>query len=86
MSAAAEIDKPTTTSEGMTGADRLKELSALMDGIGVAMLTSRRPDGRLVSRAMKLSGRERGVDLAFVTSTASHKLDELRYDPHVNVA
>ncbi|KAI9216361.1 hypothetical protein BC828DRAFT_409536, partial [Blastocladiella britannica] len=77
----------STTSPAVTTTDtRIKELAALMDGIGVAMLTSRRPDGRLVSRAMKLSGRERNVDLAFVTSTASHKLDELRYDPHVNVA
>ncbi|KAI9220075.1 hypothetical protein BC828DRAFT_406139 [Blastocladiella britannica] len=76
----------TTSPTTSTTESRIKELAALMDGIGVAMLTSRRPDGRLVSRAMKLSGRESSVDLAFVTSTASLKLDELRYDPHVNVA
>jgi general stress protein 26 len=66
-----------------------KDLDALYDLIGdieIAMLTTRRPDGHLVSRPMATQDREDDADLWFVTDIDSHKLDELEQDPHVNVS
>ena len=65
---------------------KLDDLYALIDGIDVAMLTTRRADGHLVSRAMQTQARRAHADLWFVTDVDSHKLDELATDPHVNVA
>lgn len=66
-----------------------KELDLLYDMIAdldTAMLTTRRPDGHLVSRAMANQKHAPGADLWFVTSESTHKLDELDNDPHVNLA
>ena len=65
---------------------KLDALYALIDGIEVAMFTTRRPDGSLVSRPMQVQERTAGTDLWFVTNIESHKLDELAHDPHVNLA
>jgi general stress protein 26 len=64
----------------------LKELYDLIDGIEIAMFTTRRPDGHLVSRPMATQTQAEGTDLWFVTDIESHKLDELEFDPHVNLA
>jgi general stress protein 26 len=69
-----------------TTAKKLDELYKLIDGIEVAMFTTRRPDGQLVSRPMATQERVTGVDLWFVTDISSHKLDDLATDPHVNLA
>ena len=52
----------------------------------VAMMTTRRADGHLVSRAMATQKPAPGADLWFVTSSETHKLEELEADPHVNLA
>lgn len=65
---------------------RVDDLYELIDGIEVAMLTTRRPDGQLVSRAMQTQRRTAGADLWFVTSIESQKFEELASDPHVNVS
>lgn len=65
---------------------RIDDLYDLIDGIEVAMLTTRRRDGNLVSRAMQTQRRTAGADLWFVTRTDSQKFDELAFDPHVNVS
>ena len=65
---------------------RLKELYALIEGIEIAMFTTRRADGRLVSRPMATQTQAEGSDLWFVTDIESHKLDELDFDPQVNLA
>ena len=65
---------------------KLDELYKLIDGIQVAMFTTRRADGHLVSRPMATQERVTGVDLWFVTDISSHKLDDLATDPHVNLA
>ena len=62
------------------------ELRALIDHIEIAMFTTRRADGRLVSRPMATQARAAGADLWFVTSTETDKLDELESDPNVNLA
>jgi len=64
----------------------IEELYDLIEGIEVAMFTTRRPDGHLVSRPMQTQRRTEGADLWFATNLESHKLDELAFDPHVNVA
>ena|ERR1051326_7224033 len=65
---------------------RIDDLYDLIDGIEVAMFTSRRRDGHLVSRAMQTQRRTAGADLWFVASVESNKFEELAADPHVNVS
>jgi general stress protein 26 len=65
---------------------KLDELYDLIEGIEIAMFTTRRSDGHLVSRPMATQERVSGADLWFVTDVSSHKLDELGFDPHVNLA
>jgi general stress protein 26 len=65
---------------------KLDDLYALIDGIEVAMFTTRRRDGELVSRPMQVQRRTRGTDLWFMTNVETHKLDELAHDAHVNLA
>jgi len=57
-----------------------------IDAIEIAMMTTRRPDGHLWSRAMATQKRAAGADLWFVTLEGSGKLDEIAFDPHVNLS
>jgi len=66
--------------------DDLNKLYEMIDSLEIAMLTTRRPDGHLVSRAMATQKRAAGADLWFVTYDESPKLAELQHDPHVNLA
>ena len=65
---------------------KLDDLYELIDGIEMAMMTTRRPDGRLVSRPMQTQKRTAGCDLWFVTNWYADKLDEIAVDPNVNLA
>jgi len=65
---------------------KLKDLYDLIEGIEIAMFTTRRPDGQLVSRPMATQTQAEGTDLWFVTDVESNKQDELEFDPHVNLA
>lgn len=65
---------------------KLDDLYDLIDGIETAMLTTRTIDGALVSRPLQTQKRTDGMDLWFMTSTETHKVDELRANPEVNVA
>src|SRR4029079_18884028 len=60
---------------------KLDDLYKLIDGIEVAMFTTRRADGHLVSRPMATQERVTGVDLWFVTEISSHQLDDLAAYP-----
>jgi general stress protein 26 len=64
---------------------KIDELYELIGEIGTAMFTTRRADGRLVSRPMSTQQRNPIADLWFVTDIESHKLDELKSDQHVNL-
>lgn len=64
---------------------KLEQLYELIDGIEIAMLTSRTKTGALVSRPMQTQARRAGTDLWFMTSIASGKIDELVTDPQVNL-
>lgn len=65
---------------------KLDDLYKLIDGIEVAMMTTRRSDGQLVSRAMQTQERRGQADLWFVTDIESNKFEELAHDPQVNVS
>ena len=65
---------------------KIDELYTLVEDIEIAMFTTRRADGQLVSRPMATQERVRGADFWFVTDVSSHKLDELESDSHVNLA
>jgi len=64
----------------------IEKLHEMIEELEIAMLTTRRPDGRLVSRAMATQKRAPGADLWFVTSEDTHKVDELEEESHVNLA
>jgi general stress protein 26 len=65
---------------------KIQDLYDLIEGIEIAMFTTRRPDGHLVSRPMATQTQAEGTDLWFVTDIESNKLDELGFDPQVNLA
>ncbi len=67
-------------------ANRVEELHALLKEIEIAMLTTHRADGHLVSRPMALQKAAPGADLWFVTASDAGMVEELRADPHVNLA
>ena len=64
----------------------LDKFYGLIDDINVAMMTTRRPDGHLESRAMANQKRADGADLWFVTAEGSGKLRDIDQDPHINLA
>ena len=65
---------------------KLQKLFEMIEEIETAMMTTRRTDGHLVSRAMATQKRAPGADLWFVTDERSEKLREIENDPHVNLA
>jgi general stress protein 26 len=66
--------------------EELAQLYKMIDDLDTAMLTTRRQDGHLVSRAMANQKHAPGADLWFVTSNETGKIHDLEADPHVNLA
>ena len=64
----------------------LDKLYEQIDDIAIAMMTTRRPDGHMESRAMATQKRAAGADLWFVTRQDTAKLRDIGQDPHVNLA
>ena len=62
------------------------DLYKMIDELETAMLTTRRRDGHMVSRAMANQKHAPGADLWFVTIEGAAKLNEIANDPHVNLA
>lgn len=67
-------------------ATQLEKFYSLVDQIEIAMMTTRRPDGHLDSRAMANQKRAAGADLWFVTAEGTAKLRHLEADPHINLS
>jgi len=65
--------------------NELGKLYEMIDDLEIAMFTTRREDGHLVSRAMANQKHAPGADLWFVTMEDSGKLGDVRHDPHVNL-
>lgn len=66
--------------------DKLDRFSDLVRDIEVAMLTTRRADGLLVSRPMATQAFAEGADLWFVTLRTSPKVAEIAASPEVNLS
>ena len=64
----------------------LEKLYDQIDDIEIAMMTTRRADGHLQSRAMANQKRAAGADVWFVTLEDTEKLRDLAADPHVNLS
>jgi general stress protein 26 len=64
----------------------LGKLYEHIDDIEIAMMTTRRADGHLQSRAMATQRRTAGADLWFVTMAGTGKLADLAADPHVGLS
>lgn len=73
------MDSPTPTEK------KIDELYALIEKMEIAMMTTRRADGALVTRPMATQKRLPAADLWFVTDIDAHKVDELEADPNVNL-
>ena len=67
-------------------ATELDKFYEMVDDIEIAMMTTRRPDGHLESRAMASQKRAAGADLWFVSCEETAKLRDIASDPHVNLA
>ena len=65
---------------------KLKQFYDMVEDIDTAMFTTRRRDGHLVSRPMANQVASNGADLWFVTSKDTSKIEDLEYDPHVNLS
>ena len=66
--------------------EELRKLYDQIDEIEVAMMTTRRDDGHLQSRAMATQRRAPGADLWFVAREGTQKLADIAADPHVNLS
>ena len=64
----------------------LQKFYDMVEDIETAMMTTRRADGHLQSRAMANQRRADGADLWFVTREGSAKLADLAHDSHVNLS
>ena len=64
----------------------LEKLYEHIDDIEIAMMTTRRPDGHLQSRAMATQKRADGADLWFVTLDGGQKLRDIAADSHINLS
>lgn len=71
---------------GQAASRDLTQLYEHIDAIEIAMMTTRRTDGHLESRAMATQRRAGGADLWFVTMEGSGKLRDVESDPHVNLS
>ncbi len=65
---------------------KLQQFYDMVEDIEMAMFTTRRRDGQLVSRPMANQAAASGADLWFVTSRDASKLADLENDPHVNLS
>ena len=72
-----------TSHEHTSTEKKLNELYELIDDMEIALMTTRRPDGQLVTRPMATQEHGRLGDLWFVTNIETHKVDELEADPNV---
>jgi general stress protein 26 len=66
-------------------ASELEKFYELVYDIDTAMMTTRRADGHLRSRAMANQKRAAGADLWFVCRDGTAKLADLAQDPHINL-
>ena len=66
--------------------DSLEKLGKLIEGIDIAMLTTRLGDGRMISRPLRAQQLDAEGALWFITDRNSHKAEEIRLQPQVNAS
>jgi general stress protein 26 len=71
--------------DDLPASKKLEDLWEMVDDMEIAMLVTRRPDGRLVSRPMQVQRRTDDGHLWFMTNQEAHKVDEIEHDAHVNL-
>ncbi len=76
----------TNTHDDVPSAKKLDELHRLIDGIAIAMLTTRAADGGFNARPMATQEHSEGADVWFMTSVETQKVAEIEADSDVNVA
>lgn len=76
----------TDTTPTPATSEELAKLGKLIDKAKIGLVTTSNTDGHLVSRPMQVQQREFDGDLWFFTEDPSHKTDEVRVNPEVNVA
>jgi general stress protein 26 len=66
----------------------IQKIGELIDNVQIAMLTTVRRDGRLVSRPLRTieTAKPFNGELWFFVRASSHKADEVEAQPHVNLA
>jgi len=64
----------------------LEKFYAAIESIEISMMTTRRADGHLRSRAMANQKRAAGADLWFVCRDGSAKLADIAEDSHINLS
>ena len=75
-----------STTETTATADEYARVGELISKASIAIITTENEDGHLVSRPMAPQQRAFDGDLWFFTEDPSHKTDEVRAHPQVNVA
>jgi general stress protein 26 len=70
----------------MATKDEIEQLGSLIAKARIGIITTVNGDGHLVSRPMAVKEREFDGDLWFFTEDPSHKTEEVRANPQVNVA
>lgn len=74
------------SSDRVDAQKKIEDLYKLIDGIDIAMFTTRRRDGLMVSRPMSTQQQTAGTDLWFVTDVESPKVADMAWDNNVNLA
>ena len=74
------------THDDLPAREKIRELHKLIDGIEIAMLTTRDVSGHLMARPMATQQHQDAVHVWFMTSSESHKVEEIGSDPAVNVS
>ncbi len=74
------------THDNVSNAKKFDELHRLIDGIDIAILTTRAEDGQLNSRPMATQSRSSGADIWFMTSGETNKVSEIGANADVNVS
>ena len=64
---------------------KLDELYELLEEMNIALMTTRRKDGMLVTRPMATQEHEKDIDLWFVTNIETHNVDQLKHDPNISI-
>ncbi|HSK69025.1 MAG TPA: pyridoxamine 5'-phosphate oxidase family protein [Candidatus Limnocylindria bacterium] len=81
----AYTDHGKETPAPLTRQDKLEKIRGIIESNDTAMITTVH-EGKLMSRPMKLQEAEYDGTLWFVTKKDTAKYDEIRANPHVNVA